>query len=70
MSSRDLRGSGPAAGSNRDCALTIQDLGSIGELVVAVATVATLAYLAFQIRQNTQSIGRTGCVLGAASDKG
>ena len=33
--------------------MTIQDLGSIGELVAALATVATLAYLAIQIRQNT-----------------
>lgn len=33
--------------------MTIQDLGSIGELVAAVATVATLVYLAAQIRQNS-----------------
>ena len=32
--------------------VTIQDLGSIGELVGAVATVATLLYLAVQIRQS------------------
>ena len=36
--------------------MTIQDLGSIGELIAAVATVATLAYLALQIRQNTRAI--------------
>jgi hypothetical protein len=30
--------------------VTIQDLGSIGELLAAVATIATLAYLARQIR--------------------
>ena len=35
--------------------MSIQDLGSIGELIAAVATVATLAYLAIQIRQNTRS---------------
>ena len=35
--------------------MTIQDLGSIGELIAAIATVATLAYLAVQIRQNTIS---------------
>lgn len=35
--------------------MTIQDLGSIGELIAAIATVATLAYLAVQIRQNTLS---------------
>jgi hypothetical protein len=33
--------------------VTIQDLGSIGELVAALATVATLLYLAMQIRQNS-----------------
>lgn len=36
--------------------MTIQDLGSVGELVAAIATVATLIYLALQIRQNTTSI--------------
>lgn len=36
--------------------MTIQDLGSIGELIAAIATVATLAYLALQIRQNTRAI--------------
>jgi hypothetical protein len=36
--------------------VTIQDVGSIGELVAAIATVATLAYLAVQIRQNTRSL--------------
>ena len=35
--------------------MTIQDYGSIGEIIGAVATVATLAYLAYQIRQNTQT---------------
>ena len=33
--------------------MTLQDLGSIGELVGAIATIATLAYLAVQIRQNS-----------------
>jgi hypothetical protein len=32
--------------------MTIQELGSIGELIAAIATVATLAYLAVQIRQS------------------
>jgi hypothetical protein len=36
--------------------VTIEQLGSIGEVVGAVATVATLAYLALQIRQNTAQI--------------
>ena len=35
--------------------MTIQDLGSLGELVAAIATVATLIYLSIQIRQNTKS---------------
>ena len=33
--------------------MSIQELGSIGELVAGIATVATLIYLALQIRQNT-----------------
>jgi len=32
--------------------VTIQDYGSIGEIVGAIATIATLLYLATQIRQN------------------
>ena len=36
--------------------MTIQDLGSIGELVAAVATIATLVYLAAQVRQNTRAL--------------
>ena len=32
--------------------MTIQDIGSIGEVIGAVATVATLAYLAMQIRRS------------------
>jgi len=36
--------------------MTIQDLGSLGELIAALATVATLAYLAVQIRQNTEVV--------------
>ena len=39
--------------------MTIQDFGSIGELVAAVATIATLVYLATQIRQNTRAIRAT-----------
>ena len=31
--------------------MTIQDLGSIGELIAALATLATLAYLATQVKQ-------------------
>ena len=36
--------------------MSIQDLGSIGELVAALATLATLIYLAVQVRQNTRAI--------------
>ena len=39
--------------------MTIQDFGSLGELVAAVATIATLAYLAMQIRQNTRAVRAT-----------
>ena len=34
--------------------MTIQDLGSIGELVAGIATVITLAYLAVQIRHSNR----------------
>jgi hypothetical protein len=36
--------------------MTIQDTGSIGELIGAIATVATLVYLARQIRTNTNAV--------------
>jgi hypothetical protein len=36
--------------------VTIQDPGSIGEVVAAIATVATLGYLGLGIRQNTDSV--------------
>lgn len=36
--------------------MTIQDWGSIGELIGGVAVIATLIYLAAQIRQNTAMI--------------
>jgi len=39
--------------------VTIQDLGSIGEIIGAVATVATLLYLALQIRQGTAATRQT-----------
>jgi len=46
--------------------VTIQDLGSIGELVAAIATIATLVYLAVQIRQNTQAT-KTSSLQGSLS---
>jgi hypothetical protein len=39
--------------------MTIQELGSLGELIAAVATVVTLIYLALQIRQNTHATRAT-----------
>lgn len=39
--------------------MTIQELGSIGELVAALATVVTLAYLATQIRYARLAAGDT-----------
>jgi hypothetical protein len=36
--------------------VSIQDLGSIGELIAAIATIATLIYLATQVRQNTRAL--------------
>lgn len=36
--------------------VTLQDLGSVGELVGAIATVATLIYLSIQIRANTYAV--------------
>ena len=35
---------------------TIQELGSVGELIGAVAVVVTLVYLSFQIKQNTLAV--------------
>jgi hypothetical protein len=36
--------------------MSIQELGSLGELIAAVATVLTLVYLAMQISQNTRAV--------------
>ncbi|MFT4563217.1 MAG: hypothetical protein ACI9BW_002971 [Gammaproteobacteria bacterium] len=36
--------------------MTIQELGSLGELIAAIATVATLIYLASQLRQNSNQL--------------
>jgi len=41
----------PFLGARKPSRLTIQDLGSIGELVAALATLVTLVYLATQVRQ-------------------
>ena len=47
--------------------MTLQDLGSIGELVGALATVVMLAYLAVQIRQNTRQLSLNAKSMEAAS---
>ncbi len=61
----ELKGFGPTAEAPRLATeaqsvgrpnVTIQDAGSIGELIAAAATVATLVYLAAQIRSNTNSV--------------
>jgi hypothetical protein len=39
--------------------VSLQDLGSIGELVAAIATVATLVYLAIQVRHNSRALDRS-----------
>lgn len=36
--------------------MSIQDLGSLGEVLAALATLATLLYLATQVRQNTRAL--------------
>ena len=36
--------------------MTLQDLGSIADLIAAVATIATLIYLALQLRANTAAV--------------
>ena len=46
--------------------VTLEDLGSIGELVGAIATVATLAYLAVQIRHNTRGLDQNSLLMRMA----
>ncbi len=43
--------------------MTLQDVGSIGELVGAIATVATLAYLAIQIRHNNRGLDQNSALM-------
>jgi len=47
--------------------VTIQDLGSLGELIAAAATVGTLLYLALQIRQ---SVAATRANISASQNQG
>jgi hypothetical protein len=39
-------------------ALSLEDLGNLGEFLAAIAVIITLIYLAFQIRQNTRQISQ------------
>ena len=39
--------------------MTIQELGSLGELIAAIATVVTLIYLATQIRHNNKALAES-----------
>lgn len=39
--------------------MSLQDVGSIGELIAAIATVATLVYLAIQVRHNSRAMDRS-----------
>jgi len=43
--------------------VTLQDLGSIGEVVAAIATVMTLGYLAIQVRHNTRGLDQNNDLL-------
>ena len=47
--------------------MTLQDLGSIGELLGGVAVVVSLIYLALQIRQNTETVRASTFQQAAAS---
>ena len=53
MLRRLLLSGSKARSTHRATAVTLQDLGSLGEFIAAIATLATLIYLALQIRQNT-----------------
>jgi hypothetical protein len=47
--------------------MSLQDVGSIGELVAAVATVITLVYLSIQVRHNSQALDRSNDFAQASS---
>ena len=44
--------------------MSIQDLGSIGELVAAIVVVITLVFLTLQMRQNTQAVKNSSALAG------
>ncbi len=43
-------------GSKKGSAISLQDLGSLGEFVGGIAVVVSLVYVALQIRQNTRQV--------------
>jgi hypothetical protein len=43
-------------GERKGAAMSLEDLGNIGEFVAAAAVIVSLIYLAVQIRQNTKSV--------------
>ena len=47
--------------------MSLQDVGSIGELIAALATVATLVYLTIQIRHNSRALDRSNEFARASS---
>ena len=48
-------------------AITLEDLGNVGEFVGAIAVVASLVYLAVQIRQNSRQIEMNTRAAGSAA---
>ncbi len=50
------RSADPLGGGTSRLAMTLQDLGNVGEFIAAIGVVVSLVYLAFQIRQNTRSV--------------
>lgn len=47
--------------------MTIEQIGSLGELIAAIATVITLIYLTTQIRQNNRSLAEATSASANAS---
>lgn len=47
--------------------MSLQDVGSIGELVAAIATVITLVYLSIQVRHNSRALDRSNDFAQASS---
>jgi len=58
---------GPKASWAAGGAVTLEDLGNIGEFVGAIGVVASLIYLALQIRQNSHLISQNTSAVKVAS---